>query len=156
MSWRFVVEMEAGVVGADLHDASIATQPAPWVGLCVEVCINAVAGLQRLTTEAVQEIHQQQLLVLLFVVQPKLHHRFEFRRWLVVEHLHQSGVDRCPPFENVADGWPAQHAPLRTGMALPHSVVIGIELVTPAGITGRMASEMGLKNEGVEKPGGVR
>ena len=43
--WRFVVEMKAVVLGADLHDASFRCQPLAWVCTCLEVCITAVDRL---------------------------------------------------------------------------------------------------------------
>ena len=114
--WGFVVEMKAVVLGTDLHDASFRCQPLAWVRTCFEVCITAVGGLQGLPAESIQQIHQQQLLVLLLVLQPKLHQGSEFRRWFLAEQLRQPSVNVGTPFENFADGWPAQKAPLRTGV----------------------------------------
>jgi hypothetical protein len=43
--WGFVVEMKAVVLGADLHDASITSQPLGFVRPCLEVCVDAVDRL---------------------------------------------------------------------------------------------------------------
>ena len=93
--------------------------------------------------------------MLLLVLQPQFHQGLQFCRRFIAEQLHQPSVDLGPPLKNLANGWPAQDTPLRTGVSFPHRLVIGIELIAPAGVAGDMAGEMRLKNEGVEKPSGV-
>ena len=72
MTGTFVVEVEARSPMADGHQTFVAAQPSVGCGLDAEVCLTVIARFQRLTAEAIQEVHQQQLLMLLFVLQTQL------------------------------------------------------------------------------------
>ena len=75
----FVVEVEAAARAAvaDLHQAAGVVQP--WRFACkpavlvVGLGLGAVAGLEGIAAKAIQQIHQQQFLVLLLVLQSQLH-----------------------------------------------------------------------------------
>ena len=57
--------------------------------------------------------------------------------------------------QDVRDGWPTEQSTLWSGVTITDAVVIGIELISPAGITGLVPLEMGLQQEGLKKPVGV-
>ena len=78
MAGSFVVEMETTIgidaLMTDRHQTSIAAQP---LGINRRFDGNKIGlwgidRFQRLPAEAIQQIHQQQFLVLLFVMQTKL------------------------------------------------------------------------------------
>ena len=76
----FVVEVKLprGRIETDLHEASLEVLPAPWprvgpAGLVVRFGFGDCFRFQGIAAEAIQQIHQQQLLVLLLVLQPQFH-----------------------------------------------------------------------------------
>ena len=174
---RFVVEMEvvaAGVV-ADLHKPPRvgkplggAIQPALLIG---GFRFGVVHGLEGIAAEAIEQIHQQQLLVLLFVLQaqlqqgaPGLLRQPMGRERGDVEQLLEGPIHPLPPGQDLRDRRPAQQAALGPGMAGANGVVVAVEQVAPAGIGGLNLAEdirkagferCVLEQKGFKEPGGV-
>ena len=151
MARPLVIEVEAVAAVADRHQSFVAAQPAVGIDPDAQVCLTVVTGLQRLTAEAIQQIHEQQLLMLLFVLKTQLHElnqRFVGR----LQQLLQSLVHPGAPAQDLVDGGATEQSALWSWMTIANAVVIGIELIGPAGITGCVPLQMGLQQEGFEKP----
>ena len=118
-------------------------------------------GFQRIAAEAVEQIHQQQLLMLLFVLQAQLHQGQQgigggARTSLqVLQQILQPLVHPVAPGQHLRDRGSAQQAPLGPGMAGADAVVIGVEQVAPAAIGRLVALQVRLQQERLEEPGGV-
>ena len=113
-----------------------------------------VARLKRLTAEAIQQVHQQQLLMLLFVLETQLH---ELKTGVIgcFKQLLEPVIHPRAPAQDLRSGWPTEQSTLWSGVTITDAVVIGIELIGPAGITGLVPLEMGLQQECLKKPVGV-
>ena len=104
--------------------------------------------------EAIQQVHQQQFLVLMFVLYAQLHQgRNPFRR--ILQQRLQPRIHPMAPGHDIGDRRAAEQTALRPGMACADGFVIGVELIAPERVAGLMFSCMGLQHEGVEEPGGV-
>ena len=154
---RLVVEVEDLRVRlqADLHEAPLEavpalgtrTAPAGVVGRVVE----GVGGrFERIAAEAVQEVHQQQLLVLLLVLQTEFHQSCGN----LIQCGHQGLTDPLAPGQHLGDRGPAQEAPLRPGVPFADSLVIAVEEVAPAAVRAGVALPLA-QQELLKKPGGV-
>ena len=139
--------------------------PAALEGRLRPVGGGAVGRLERVAGEAVEQIHQQQLLVLLLVLQPQLQQR-QRRGGLAgrsvrqnIEQLLQSRIDPCPPGQHRRDRRPAEQPPLRPGMAGADGVVVAVEQKAPQRIGGFVLDAVplaqGPQQEFLEEPGGV-
>ena len=115
----------------------------------------AIGGLQRLPAEAIEQIHQHQLLVLLLVLQSQLHQLPPGAIGVIRQQGLQGLVHPLSPGRDIGHWWPAEQAALRPWLARPDRVVIGIEQEAPAGIRRDVARLIGLQHEGFEEPGGV-
>ena len=126
----------------------------------------AVAGFEWIAAEAVQQVHQQQLLVLLLVLQTQLDQGQGCCRLLGLEPVQpfqqalQAGADPLAPGQEFPNPGPGQQAPLGPGMAGANGVVIGIEQVAPAAVGGLVGGHQGqkfrmLEQELLKKPAGV-
>ena len=102
---------------ADLHEAPWTLQPN---GSCAVISLSFGGGafgllpvdaggrLQGLTAEGIEQIHQHQLLMLLFVLKAKFH-EFQPRRIAVVlEQVFHGLVHLVPPSDHLCHGWPAE------------------------------------------------
>merc|ERR1711965_42874 len=67
----------------------------------------------------------------------------------------QALVNAVAPVEDGCYPRPAQQAAFGPGMPVSYSVVIRVELITPAWIAGLVAFQVGLQQKGFEEPGGV-
>ena len=169
----FVVEMEAAARAAvaDLHQAAWVAQPWRFAfkpaAFVVGLGFGAVAGLEGIAAKAIQQIHQQQFLVLLLVLQAQLHQLKPRRRSRLMRILLGQGdpladgpVHLAAPGQHLGDRWAAQQPPLGPGMALADGVVIAVEQEAPAGIGGLIARDEGrqlrcFEQEFLKEPGGV-
>ena len=154
MAGSFVVEVEAAARAAvaDLHQAAGVVQP--WRFACkpavlvVGLGLGAVAGLEGIAAKAIQQIHQQQFLVLLLVLQSQLHQLKPRRGPRLVRILlglnnpfADGLVHLAAPGQYLCDWWATQQPPLGPGMALADGVVVAVEQEAPAGIGGRIARD---------------
>ena len=120
--------------------ASMHGAPGPLEGRLRPFGSRVVDGFERVAGEAIEQVHQQQLLVLLFVLQAQLHQLQEpgrgGRRRIakVGQQLLEGGIDAVAPDEHRIDRRTAQQAPLRAGMAGADGVVVAVEQVSPAGV----------------------
>ena len=167
----FVVEVESLRTGgnADLHqpagegapagrgvggDAQL-PQPFRAVGPLREDRLQRVAG------EAVEQVHQQQLLVLLLVLQAQLQqspYRLAPLGWFrpqIRQQLLKPRVHSLAPGQDRTDRRAGQQTAGRARMALTDGVVVRVEEIAPARIGALPAGQVGLQQEGFEEPGGV-
>ena len=179
MAGPLVVEVERLARLSDLHQPPRTGQPAnvPWlqVGRGVQAlpperlraalgC--AVGGQQRVAAEAIEQIHQQQLLVLLLVLQAQLQQGeagLAARRRLPLEQRRQLGqgpIHPLPPGQHLADARPAEQPPLGARMAGTHRLVVAVEQEAPALRRHRVVQRQPFlqqrpQQELLEEPGGV-
>ena len=104
--------------------------------------------------EAIQEVHQQQFLVLLLVLQAELHQGWNTPSGGSCSSASSPASTRWRQASTAAMAGRLSRPALRPGMARADGVVIGVELIAPERVAG-MSSCMGLQHEGVEEPGGV-
>ena len=104
--------------------------------------------------EAIQEVHQQQFLVLLLVLQSQFHQGLNLLR-RILQQPFQPGIHPMAPGQYVGDGRAAEQASLRPGMSGADGFVIGVELIAPERVAGLVIRRVGLQDEGVEEPRGV-
>ena len=106
--------------------------------------------------EPVQQVHQQQLLVLLFVLQAQFDQLHELIVWwFVIEPSLQLNIHPLTPAEHFINCWSAQETPLRSRMPWPSSFVIGIEQRRPRLRHRFPPGPVRNQQEGFKKPGGM-
>ena len=72
MARRFIVEVKIFPLMTDLIQPFAAGQPVGGLHGCLQINSGVIDRFKRLSAEAVQQIHQQQLLMLLFVLKAQL------------------------------------------------------------------------------------
>ena len=154
---RFIVETESAIVVADLHNAAAAVAVVvSWrrqPGRHGQVV--AGGGPLRIQGQHVLDIREDQLLVLLFVVQPQ--HDYILRCRIEITGIEQPQhlfVDMGAVGQNFIKRRPGNQAPLRPRMHIPDRVVVGVEQVVIRVIQPRHA--VGFQDEALEEPGDVR
>ena len=152
-----VVEGETGPVVPEPAEPALVFGPAhPGGGRRLARVARPVGGAERVAGEDVLDVHQQQFLVLLLVVQPELDQFAGFRPGPVGKRLEQPGhrlVDMGAIGDDLGHRRARQQAPVRTGVPVPHPFVIGVEQVSERGIERRVCRQMRSQDEGLEEPG---
>ncbi len=159
----FVVEGEgsAGLRSgmADLHQAALeAHEPdgvggvgrrgrgRPWRG---------VGRLQGRLGEEVQDVHQDQLLMLLLMGEAEVEELGEIARAVGQEPAHGL-VDMRPVGDHVVERGPGEQAALGPGLPRPQRLVVGIEEIVEPRVEDLVAGEARRQQERLPEPGGVR
>ena len=159
MARGLVVEVKPLGAVAQVHQAALAVDPlgrprtraAPAAFVReLGLQIGVGGGFQRVAAEAVQQVHQQQLLVLLLVLQPQL----QQLRIQCVPALLEGGGDPLAPAQHLGDGGSGEQPPLGPRLPLPHRLVVAVEQVAPAAVR-RLIAHQALQQKLLEKPGGV-
>ena len=138
----------------DLSQPFAAAEPLGGLHGCLQISSGVVARFEWLSAESIQQIHQQQLLMLLFVMESQFGHGMQLLAG-TLEQLFQPDIDPSAPGHHLLNRGSGEQPPFRPGMPFTDSFVIGVELVTPAGITGGVSRQMRLQQKGLEEPGGV-
>jgi hypothetical protein len=153
---QLVVEGEAVAAVADLDQPTLDVDPAHPVGVGDRAPGAGVGGLERVEREHVLDVHQQQLLVLLLVVEAQLDGVGELVERAVVEAGHQvthPGVDVAAVEAHVVGPGPADHAPLGSGVARPDGLVVAVEEEPVVVLERREPLLVVGQDEGLEEPG---
>ena len=145
---------------ADLaHAAGIVDPVERRRAACRRGAIGLVGRVDAVLREQVQDIHQDQFLMLLLVVQAE----HDQRRSLGPDGCRRGGdeafhrrVDMGAIGGNVGRRGARQHAALRPRMPVADGVVIGIEQVGVVLVEDLVSRGMGAEHEGLEKPGNMR
>ena len=103
---RLVVEVKLVALMADLRQTAGAGKPLHWSHRQRQLGLWVVDGFQRLAVETIQQIHQQQFLVLLLVLQSQLHQGRDPLRRILQKRL-QPGVHPLAPGQHFGNGRPA-------------------------------------------------
>ena len=107
-----------------------------------------------------KNVGEQQLLVLLFVMQPERDDGLDGGPVLVADVAVEQGqhglVDMPPVRMHLVHRGPREQSSLRTRMPRPERLVVRIEEVMKTGIEGPVAHGMRLEQHGLEEPRGVR
>src|SRR6266550_257691 len=104
------------------------------------------------------DVHQQQLLVLLLVVETE---HGELREAVprvgvaTVDQLLHRAVDVSAVARDLLDGRAGEQAALRTRVPWTDGFVVRVEQVPEVGVERLVAGEPGIEDEGLEEPGGV-
>ena len=123
-----VVEREAIAIVPDLDDPAVVVDPpgsghrravAPWQ------C--AVRRAQRVAREGVVDVHDQQLLVLLLVVQAQLEQLGRSLVRTAVDDLQNGGVDVLAVLGDLRDAWAGDQPALGSGVTGADGLVVGVE-----------------------------
>ena len=118
-----------------------------------------IRGAQRIEREQVLDVHEEQLLVLLLVLQPDLQDRGGRVRRVQgassQEFLHVS-VHVAAVVENLLQARSGEEAARRPGVLLSHGLVVGIEQDTKLRMRVPVAGQLVFQQEGLEEPAGVR
>ena len=134
MARALVVEREAGAVVADLDDAAaIDVDPAAAArGRARAADAGCVDGVERVAEKHVLDVHEQQLLVLLLVVQAELDERATAVQVGRRPSIRQSCIasSTCARYSaDLGDRGPGQQAALRAGMPRADLLVVRVEQV---------------------------
>ena len=119
----------------------------------------SVARFRGVAGERMEDVHQDQFLMLLLVMQSQGHHRVGGGKHVHARGLNQffhSRIDERAIGANLFAGRPADHAPLRARMPRADSFVIGIEQKAEAIVVNAIAGKMRRQQERLEEPGRVR
>ena len=92
--------------------------------------------------------------MLLLVLQAKFHQLDQFAGGPFQQPV-QALINTVTPVQDGSDSRSAEQAAFRAGVPLTDSVVIRVELITPARVAGLMTCEEWLQQKGFEEPGGV-
>ncbi len=152
----FVVEGEAFVGMADVGQTAGKTHPARRCRVlrCGHGAgSGAIRGVQRVLRKQMQQIGEQQFLMLLLVVQPKLEQR---GRGGLARQTLQRRIDMGAKGQNLFERRPGEQAALRARVAWPNGVVIRVEEIAEGRIEHAVTRQMRREDELLEKPGGVR
>src|SRR5206468_11260072 len=109
--------------------------------------------------ERVLDIRQQQFLVLLFVMEAQHQAWLDFSALTLksfLEKLCDARVDPSAVFKDFTQRGSLQQPALAAGNPLTHLVVVGVEQKAELRMVRLVARQERLKEEGLEKPAGVR
>jgi hypothetical protein len=131
MARRLVVEREPRARMADLAAAAFEPHPAQRSNqtLLAQHKIGAIRRRQRVERQQMQEIREDQLLVLLFVLQAKLDEveRAQRQASAASQQCFQARVDLRAIAAHLVHRWTREQAPLRSRMAAADGVVVRVE-----------------------------
>jgi hypothetical protein len=151
-----VVEREAATLVTDLDQAAGVVHPS---GRCVirrhRDRRGTIRGPQRVRCQHVLDVHEQELLVLLLVVETE-RHEIEHVRRQPIESLEHGGVDVTPVRGDRLDAGSGQQPALGTRMPRPDGLVVGVEQEPELGVELLMVRFGPSKDEGLEEPRRVR
>ena len=153
-----VVEREAVAVVADLDDAARARRVQRATrGVGAARRRHAVRTRDRwdCSAEHVLDVHEQQLLVLLLVVEAELDERGRRRGVARVDELVHRVVDVRAVLRDLVDARPREQTALRARVPRTDRFVVRVEEVRVRGVERRVAGEPGREDERLEEPGGV-
>ena len=117
-----------------------------------------VDRVDRVVEEHVLDVHEQQLLVLLLVVQAEHGQRGEVGPRVgvaAIDQLLHRGIDVGAVARDLLDGRAREQAPLRSRMTRTDGLVVRVEEVPEVGIEDVVPGERGLEEERLEEPGRV-
>ena len=157
--------MKAAAGMADLDQAAAVLQPGglglPGQAGAGALRLAAIGRLQGVAAEAIEQVHQQQLLVLLLVLQAQLH-QLQLGGALIQlsQHGQHGPIHLRPPGQHLGQGRAAEQAPLGPGVAGADGVVVAVENKAPGLgswlIGPRQASlQLGPQHKLLKEPGGV-
>ena len=156
MSGEFVVEAEPVPPVADRHRATVVSRPGHHRWGCGRGGGGGgVGGLQGIAGQHVLDVHQQELLVLLLVLDAQLHQGQDGRPGVPVQQLGHRRVDVAPVVGDLHDAGTGDQAPVGPGVPGTDGLVVGVEEEPEVRVEELVAGERGLEQEGLEEPGGV-
>ncbi len=160
MPWELVVEGEASTSGTvvvpDFDEATVKIDPAHAVRLRQIGRDAAVDGLERIERQDVLDVHEQQFLMLLLVIEAQLDQGPELAEHAVVKPVDQvaeAGIDVVPVEAHVMCTWAADDAAQGPVVSRPYGLVVAVEQEPVLVLEG---AEVGLvvgQKEGLEEPG---
>jgi hypothetical protein len=159
LAWPFVVEGKTRLAGADLGQPALMGDPTrnPRRGTGRRREVGAIGRRARMQGEQRQDIHEQQLLMLLLMVQAQLQQRGrlgEDRGSGIGEEASQGVIDPRAPVQHRLHGGPGDQAAIGPRLPLAHRLIIAVE--QEARPLRRFRCETGRpQDEFVEEPGGV-
>ena len=155
VGWRLVVEEESVAARANRRRDSFVAEP---LGRGVASHLTRrrrriCDGGERVLGERVFDVHQQQLLMLLFVMQPQ----GDERLYEVCIDEQRHGVVDVPPIGgDFGDARAREHAALMSRVPVADGVVVAVEQVSVRRIVGFVAGQVRLQDERLEEPRRVR
>jgi len=160
MSRQLVVESEARPRVSNVDQASIERDPTNRgcraTGL--KTSCRSICRLQRIGREYVLDVRQDQLLVLLLMVDPKLDDEceiFHLPLGAVGEKALHPTIDVASVVEHLVHRRPRESSPLRLRVAIAGTVIVRIENVGVASIDRGIARQPSAQYEGFKEPAGV-
>ena len=114
-----------------------------------------VGRQQRIARQDVLDVHQQELLVLLLVLDAELDQRRRRPPRGLSRRVGHGLVDVGPVLGDLLDPGPGQQPPVVPRIPGAHALVVGVEQVAEVGMEGSVPVETGDEQEGLEEPGGV-
>ena len=160
MRGAFIVERKLAAFVADGIAAAWNFEPCGGMG-----CPNRrgllfpVGRGKRIARQDVFDVHQQQFLMLLLVIEPQFEQPCDFRKHgvvSVVNEFENGVVDVGAIVQHLVEAWPCQQAALGSFVLWSDRIVVGIEQHLEGRVEFLIAVDMGDQDEGFEKPIGMR
>ncbi len=154
----FAIEGEAAAVVANLDQPHRPGMPLQIGGIMPGLMLRCGlphSGPERILEEKMLEIGEQQLLMLLFMIEPEREQVGAALRdqWHGVQH---GLVDAAAIVDHVGEAGPRQQAALGPRMARAFRFIIAVEQERPALVVQLVAGNMVAQDERLEKPGEMR
>ena len=151
----FAIEGEAERACADLDQSLASREPSKRLrGFAWTSGEFAIDWFERIFGEGRKDVGQQQLLMLLFMLDPEFdqHKRLGRKRRQGVNYR---PIDRPSPVAHLIEAGPADHPAAGAGLAVSLALVIAVEEKGPALVEEAVAGDEIAKHEGFQEPTAV-